>query len=470
MKRIVICYDGTWNAVTNPNEVTNVVRVGQAVRATDDNGNSQIVYYNAGVGSGGPLDRFLGGVFGAGLRSNVKRGLAFLTLNWEKGDEIYIFGFSRGAYSARALAGVITAIGGVPKQEYFDYLEEIWNFYRLRPSQRRDPKVKKQYEIDDRVDIFPGTEFLVKCLAVWDTVGSYGIPAGLGLGGLSRKLTSWTRGFHDNVLSSRIEVGLQALAIDEKRRAFPATAWVAEKTRNIAGQSVEQVWFAGAHSNVGGGYGESGLSDLALIWMIARVEFLTGLKFSESYISKNFWPCAACSLYRSNRGWWLSSLLPYRRALFSKPKLMDVWSGGKKEKRDMVPVNEKIHWSVIERLGRKAIVDEKINRNYAPENLPAEWGGKPWREADRPLVERDERVAQKTEREGQLIALCRKPQVNRRLKDCALFCKLDDRQAQGAGISMRVKALRNFISPEVRRSRRLRRLRRIWNMEDADGC
>ena len=115
MKRIVICFDGTWNAVTDPTSVTNVVRVGQAVKRFGKDDVAQVVYYNAGVGSGGPLDRLLGGVFGVGLRSNVKRGLAFLTLNWEYGDEIYILGFSRGAYSARALAGVLTAIDGVPK-------------------------------------------------------------------------------------------------------------------------------------------------------------------------------------------------------------------------------------------------------------------------------------------------------------------------------------------------------------------
>src|SRR4051812_27733029 len=134
LKRIVICYDGTWSALTNPDEVTNVVRVAQAVKPVSADGIPQVVYYNAGVGSGGPIDRFLGGVFGAGLRDNVKRGLAFLSLNWDPeelpdspvADEIYIFGFSRGAYSARALAGVIGAIGGIPKQASFDQLEDIW--------------------------------------------------------------------------------------------------------------------------------------------------------------------------------------------------------------------------------------------------------------------------------------------------------------------------------------------------------
>jgi uncharacterized protein (DUF2235 family) len=117
MKRIVICYDGTWNVVTDPDAVTNVVRLGQAVRkVSKKDGKPQMVYYNAGVGSGGPVDRFLGGVFGVGLRNNVKRGLAFLALNWDPdgNDEIYIFGYSRGAYSARALAGVIGSISRTP--------------------------------------------------------------------------------------------------------------------------------------------------------------------------------------------------------------------------------------------------------------------------------------------------------------------------------------------------------------------
>lgn len=466
MKRIVICFDGTWNALTNPAAVTNVVRVGQAVKKADENGNAQIVYYNAGVGSGGPLDSFLGGVFGVGLRDNVKRGLAFLTLNWEKGDEIYIFGFSRGAYSARALAGVITAIRGVPRQEHFDDIEEIWNYYRLTPKQRRDEAFIKKYKINTRVHRDLNAPFLVKCLAVWDTVGSYGVPAGLGLGGLARRFTSWTRGFHDNMLSRHIEVGLQALAIDEKRRAFPHTAWVAEKEKKATGQCIEQVWFTGAHSNVGGGYGQSGLSDLALIWIMARVEDLTKLRFNESYIGENFWPCAACSLYRSNRGWWLSSVLPLRRAVFPPPKPIEAWVDGKKQMRPMVPVGEKIHWSVIERLGRKAIVDERINRHYAPANLPSEWCGKRWREEDRPLVERDERVAQKTKREGDLIDLCRKANENERLTHCALFCDLKKADAGGAGFSF-VNTWRKLSSPDVRRSHRLQRLRKIWSIESA---
>lgn len=465
MKRLVVCYDGTWNALTDPDAVTNVVRVGQAIKATDEHNRSQIVYYNAGVGSGGPLDQLLGGVFGAGLRSNVKRGLAFLTLNWVEGDEIYIFGFSRGAYTARALAGVITAIGGIPRQEYFDHLEDIWNFYRLSPNERRSEAARQKYNIDDMVFEVPKPTPLIKCLAVWDTVGAYGIPAGFGFSGLARKLTSWTRGFHDNMIHPRIEVGLQALAIDEQRPAFSPTTWVGDPTNPHANQHVEQVWFVGAHANVGGGYTRSGLSDLALIWIMARVEALTKLRFSADYIGRYFWPCAMCSLYRSSRGWWrLASLSPYHRPLFPAPTPIAAWFGDTRAPRDMIPINEKIHWSVIERLGRRAIVDEKFSRNdYWPSNVPPEWRGKHWRESDRPAVEKDPRVAQMTAEEDKLIGACRAGH-NRRFQKCALFCELDPEPAAVPRAS--IAALRQLLSAAERRARRLRQLRKIWAMPD----
>ncbi len=471
MKRIVVCFDGTWNTVTKPNEVTNVVRVGQAVRKVDDKGVTQMVYYNAGVGSGGPIDQFMGGVFGAGLRNNVKRGLAFLSLNWEPGDEIFIFGFSRGAYSARALAGVIGAIQGIPKQQHFDRLEEIWSYYRLDPKQRKDPANRKKLKIDRYVhdhgtfDAAGKPRPLVKCLGVWDTVGSYGVPAGLGLGALARKFTSWTRGFHDNTIGRHIEVGLHAMAIDERRRAFSPTAWIIRKGRSAERPNVQQVWFTGAHSNVGGGYGQSGLADLALIWMISRVNDLTDLRFDESYIGENFWPCAACSLYRSDRGWLLSSLRPFRRALLTGPEMAEAWHDGKKEKREMERINEKVHWSVVERLGRSAIVDESINRMYAPDNIPRDWHRPTWGEADRSAIEQDVRVATKTPTEERLIELCRKNEENVRFKACALFCPLSAKDVGPRWFS--VDALRAYFSPQEKRVRRLRRLREVWDMEDA---
>ena len=292
MKRIVVCYDGTWNALTDPGTVTNVVRVGQAVKATDENNRSQIVYYNAGVGSGGPIDQLLGGLFGVGVRGNVKRGLAFLTLNWVEGDEIYILGFSRGAYTARALAGVITAIRGIPRQEYFHRLEDIWNFYRLSPRERYSDEARRKYEIDKMVLEVPRSAPLVKCLAVWDTVGSYGIPAAWGCRVWRASSPPGRADFTTTCCTRALRWRCRPWPLTNSAQPFSPTTWVGDPTDVNQNQHVEQVWFTGAHANVGGGYLRSGLSDLALIWIMARVEALTKLRFSEVYVAKNFWPCA----------------------------------------------------------------------------------------------------------------------------------------------------------------------------------
>jgi Uncharacterized alpha/beta hydrolase domain (DUF2235) len=406
MKRLVICYDGTWNALTIPEEVTNVVRVAQAVKSVTDDGVTQVVYYNAGVGNGGPVDRVLGGVFGAGLRDSVKRGLAFLALNWnpeEEGnpvaDEIYIFGFSRGAYSARALAGVIGAIEGIPRQSSFDQLETVWNYYRGSKEERDD----RRDEINELIYPMPAQKKpIVKCVAVWDTVGRYGIPAGLGLGGLTRRAMSWTRAFRDNMIGDHIEFGLHAMAIDEWRRAFSATAWVTDKATDRPG--VEQVWFAGAHANIGGGYRRSGLSDLALLWMIARVGELTHLEFDDEYIQTHFWPCAACSLYRSNRGLLGGITSGFHRYLRPIPEA--IRAAGQAimpAKKSEHLLNAKVHWSVKDRLGRIALVDETRYWKYRPRNVPEHVD-----------------VAPCTPREGELIDLCRRVDHKRR-KECALY-------------------------------------------------
>jgi hypothetical protein len=326
------------------------------------------------------LDRVLGGVFGFGLQGNVKRGLAFLSLNYEgsrdnegkqkkvylngldydDGDEIFLFGFSRGAYSARALSAVIDG-AGIPTQMDFHELEKVWDYYRLKPKLR--PKL-----VDDIKS--HAWHPRVKCVGVWDTVGSYGIPAGLGLGALGRALVSWTRGFHDREFGKHIDVGLHAMAADEMRRPFAPTTWTRRKSDAPLSAIVEQVWFAGAHSNVGGGYEHCGLSDLALTWMIARVGELTSLEFDEHEIRERLWPCSACMPYRSNRGWPLSRWRPYiRRALAElapKPRLLR-WlrRGGNVEN-----INERVHWSVIERRDLPAaLVEGSKSEKYAPAGL-----------------------------------------------------------------------------------------------------
>jgi hypothetical protein len=308
----------------------------------------------------------------------------------------------------------------------------------------------------------PTTRPVITCLGVWDTVGSYGIPAGLGLGALARKVTSWTRGFHDNTIGRHVEYGLHAMAIDERRRAFPPTAWIIEKDKSKERPNVEQVWFAGSHSNIGGGYRRSGLADLALIWMIARVSECTQLEFDDDYIAENFWPCAACSLYNSDRGWLLSSLRPYLRPALGEPPSDDFLNiDGKKERRKMERLNEKVHWSVVERLGRIAIVDELRNRQYSPPNLPTNLLKDLPDEGPPP----DTRVAGKTRREKELIALCRRGADNERIQHCALFCDLTKLKPGPSPVSFPGQSyFRDKLSADGRRARRLGLLQEIWKM------
>jgi uncharacterized protein (DUF2235 family) len=388
MKRLILCFDGTWSALTDPKVLTNVVKLADLVTVSHD-GVPQITYYNSGVGTGGRLDQFLGGVFGYGLKGNVKRGLTFLALNWEAGDEIYLFGFSRGAYTARALAGVIGA-AGIPVD--IKHAEHHWNRYqqiaKLQPKRGtpRDSEEwrKAQAAIDEirqefvhlarNVDDNGNWQNVpIKCVGVWDTVGSYGVPSGFGLGALPFMFTYWTRGFRDTQFGRTVEVGLHAIAVDERRRPFMPTFWTlrprAQDQPVESPPNVQQVWFAGVHANVGGGYENSGLSDLSLAWMLAQVHDRTGLRFNDLTVREDVWPCSAGTLYTSSRWNWIN---PYR-SILPKPSTglrarLLTWLGWRR--RQSVRLNEQVHWSVSERLGwPQSLVERGPPCRYAPPNL-----------------------------------------------------------------------------------------------------
>jgi uncharacterized protein (DUF2235 family) len=394
MKRLVLCFDGTWSASTDPISHTNVVKFANLV-TTEAGGVHQITYYNSGVGTGGPIDRFLGGAFGLGLKSNVKRGLTFLALNYNADDEIYLFGFSRGAYTARALAGVI-ATAGIPLD--LKHAEHHWNRYqeiarlqpkpgtprdseRWRQAQAAIDKVRAEFvhlarNVDENGE---WQDVKIKCVGVWDTVGSYGVPSGFGLRSLPYAFTHWTRGFRNTHLGRTTEVGLHAIAIDERRRLFTPTFWTmrpkAEGEAEEQSPNVEQVWFAGVHANIGGGYASSGLSDLSLAWMLASVQEKTGLRFNTLSVRDSVWPCSACTLYTSTRWTWLNpmrSVLPREVSSGLWTFLMDFL---KRRRRQHIRINEKVHWSVRERLGwPQAMVDRGRSGKYGPANVKGDAG------------------------------------------------------------------------------------------------
>lgn len=267
-RRIVICCDGTWN-VPDDKTPTNVVHFARSIAPVSPGGTTQIVFYDQGVGTGSLMDRYVGGIFGKGLEKNIGDAYRFLVHNYQDGDEVFLFGFSRGAYTARSVAGMIRNVGLLHKAALDKFLC-AFNLYINRDagptsSEAETFRSKFSREID------------IHFIGVWDTVGALGIP----IQGL-RWLTRGKHLFHDVELSGSVKNGFHAISIDEKREAFIPSIWDSVKKN---GQVVEQVWFAGVHSDVGGGYSRSGLSDLAYDWMKEKAEGC-GLEFDDEYISQ----------------------------------------------------------------------------------------------------------------------------------------------------------------------------------------
>jgi uncharacterized protein (DUF2235 family) len=255
MKRLVICCDGTWNR-PDAESPTNVTKLSRAVADRDDNGAVQRVYYHAGVGTG-PSDRIRGGGFGWGLSRNVRECYRFVVDNFEAGDELFLFGFSRGAYTARSTVGLIRN-AGILRREHVDRIDEAYDLYRGRgdqfhPRGSEATRFRASYSHD---------EIAVRFVGVWDTVGALGIP------GVPKLLAGRLWAFHDTELSSKVELAYQALAIDEKRRPFVPSLWYRKPDDDNV---LEQRWFAGVHSDVGGGYRDCSLADIALLWMAGKV-------------------------------------------------------------------------------------------------------------------------------------------------------------------------------------------------------
>ena len=214
MKRLVICCDGTWNKADQMNDAgkpipTNVIRVAYRVANRDAAGHPQIVFYDQGVGTGNLVDRFTGGLSGEGLEENIIEAYRFLIANYEKGDEIFLFGFSRGAFTARSIAGLIRNSGILRRSRVQNYKRAI-DLYLDRGSAPNEAEATKFRSENAVSDMTP-----IKCIGVFDTVGALGIPAR----GLN-KLTARKYEFHDAQLSASVEHAYHALALDEHRRPF----------------------------------------------------------------------------------------------------------------------------------------------------------------------------------------------------------------------------------------------------------
>jgi uncharacterized protein (DUF2235 family) len=315
-KQLVVCCDGTWNV---PDEVragvaapTNVAKLALGVLAGEDSG--QMLFYEPGVGTS-PDEHLLGGGFGYGLSQNIRNCYQFLAERYASGDQIYLFGFSRGAYTARSLAGLVRNCG-ILLAENADRVDEAFAFYRDRTSQTHPSAVASQlfrrmYSHDDDHIHFIG---------VWDTVGALGIPTGLpGWDEVSKRYKGWETlwGFHDTQLGSHVGFAYHALAIDEEREQFKPTLWT--RDHPAGGQTLEQVWFAGVHTEVGGGSSDASLSDVTLLWMVQRAREC-GLAFTSGDLElgapdgagRIVSPDYAAPIVNSRRGMY-DTMRPYHR-------------------------------------------------------------------------------------------------------------------------------------------------------------
>jgi uncharacterized protein (DUF2235 family) len=266
-KQIVFCADGTWQTPLNNN---NVYRFYKGLINSSD----QVAFYDDGVGADGSgIDRLIQGATGDGLLQKIKDGYTKVCHTFEAGDRIYLLGFSRGAYTARSLAGMIAACG-IPAGPFDDqFVDTVFNAYR-----NPDTRAAALAPISGQLECGA-----VEFIGVWDTVGSLGIPAIFG--GFDER----AYGFLDTKLHPDIKSAYQCLAIDERRRQFPATLW---DTQPAADQTMEQVYFSGCHGDVGGGTQLGGgvdaatrLCDITLGYMVGKAQ-ASGLLFDPAFLAQ----------------------------------------------------------------------------------------------------------------------------------------------------------------------------------------
>ena len=318
VKSLVLCCDGTWNRPSETKQgvasPTNVAKVALAVADQDAHGAPQLLHYEAGVGTR-RHERILGGVFGYGLSHNVLSCYRFLVENYVPGDKLFFFGFSRGAFTARSTVGLVRNCG-ILKPQHLDRIEDAYDFYR-DPHRDTEPN-SIAAEIFRREYSQP--EARIHFVGVWDTVGALGIP----IGGLRLPILTKRWSFHDPKLSSKVDFAYHALAIDEHRRPFKPTLW--KRDAVVPGQTLEQVWFAGVHSDVGGGYLEPALAEIPLVWMVERASrcelafkpdhFVTSAnpEAAQRHRGLQIAPNALGEIHKSWKGFY-RLLPPYRRPL-----------------------------------------------------------------------------------------------------------------------------------------------------------
>lgn len=357
MKRLVICCDGTWKGLSSA-DPTNVAKTARAVARHDAGGIEQIVFYSDGLGTHPSVWSRLGALLGLGLDLSIEQAYRFLIFNYnaipgpEPDDEIYMFGFSRGAYAVRSLVGLIRKCGILPRENASAVAEAIALYRessalpvsRARPD---DPRSALTRAFHARYGVRHPE---IKFLGVWDTVGSLGVPQQLPFS------TSFNRGFefHDTRLSRIVKHACHAIAIDEPRKVFDVTL-IDDPVRDglEIDHRVEQKWFPGRHDSVGGGSPVHGLSAGAFAWIMSRAA-AAGLALDPSGLASPANVPDACAYFERR-------IIKDRR----NPIHYLYRALGAKD-RPLPNTPEQLHESVFERWRRDA--------TYRPKHLVAKFG------------------------------------------------------------------------------------------------
>ncbi len=363
-KNIVIACDGTANKFGTEN--TNIVKLISIMEKSNSN---QLVFYDTGVGTLAMPDmvtsfktkvkNYLGLFFGTGIKQNVQEAYTFLMNYYEDGDKVFLFGFSRGAYTVRMLAGMINFCGLLPKgnEGQFSY---VWDFYRIKKQERTG---YNPFMMGFKFKNNMARTIKIKFVGTFDTVSTIGFGP-------------WSKTFPYTLKNSSVEIARHALAIDERRSQYIPELWLEnDLPEKKIKTDILQVWFPGAHCDVGGSYKEeeSGLSKNALVWMVCEAQ-KAGLFFKPERFKRvalgeigksNYNYCkpdVAAPLHSEMEHWYFKVLEVFQ--------LNVSWKGWKKGlqfgRQRQIPEGAYLHQSVIDRKNRNDLI-------YEPENLPLQY-------------------------------------------------------------------------------------------------
>ena len=380
MKRLVFCFDGTWNKIESEHP-TNVARIAQAVSRKDGDV-TQIVHYDEGVGTSdfgeilGKIGNYAGGAFGFGLKENIIEAYTFLVFNYEPGDEIYVFGFSRGAFTARSFCGLIRNAGIVDRRNIHSIRAAVELYVSREKDDSPDERKAREFryhhcsgnciesDIEWLANQYPDEDHSARVpiqityLGVWDTVGALGVPV---IGRVSAAINDDFE-FHDTELDTFVLRARHAVAADEMRNTFAPTMWsnIDQLRRDFPDRYDEKI-FPGTHGSVGGGGPIRGLSDAALEWVYLGARD-AGLAFDTDDGSPLYdlrpWPYASLHNIVGKTEWSLGD------------KLMGAGIGLRQFERLSI---EDIHPSIMHRWHDPQGKNRRPDGEYRPWSLEPIW-------------------------------------------------------------------------------------------------